>query len=119
MFNYDAAMADPEYRGFTNVSFVPESDQEEQVINEDDFQQTVDIYDTVMKVVFKKSELVETPHIGGNEKRLVTVQFAKYVLLENYEELLDDIGWEFHFASTPMKGQEYITLKMEGMLEHE
>ncbi|WP_071863463.1 hypothetical protein, partial [Enterococcus devriesei] len=88
MFDYDTAMADPESHIFTNVSQTNNSlAQSEYDYMYDDFGTQVYSSDLVMKVVFKKRKV--------NNNCLTTITFAKYVTIDNYVELIDDIGIEY------------------------
>ncbi|MFC0278132.1 hypothetical protein ACFFH2_15770 [Enterococcus devriesei] len=112
MFNYDSAMADPESHIFTNVSQTNSSDaQSEYDYMYDDFGTQVYSSDLVMKVVFSKKEIIKD--------RLIKVTFAKYVTIDNYIELIDDIGIEYQDYSFAMEGKEYLQKKLEGALDRE
>lgn len=112
MFDYDAAMADPRNRVFTNVVSIQDDS------NQTDFDYMLDDYgtqvlpnDLVMKVVFSKKEIIQD--------RLIKVTFAKYVSIDNYVELIDDIGIEYQDYSFAMEGKEYLQRKLEGALDRE
>ncbi|MDT2759302.1 hypothetical protein [Enterococcus xiangfangensis] len=112
MFDYDTAMADPASRIFTNVSQASNSDvQSEYDYMYDDFGTQVYDDDLVMKVVFKKRKI--------SNGCLTTLTFAKYVMIDNYAELIDDIGIEYQDYSFAIEGKEYLQKKLEGALDRE
>ncbi|MDT2422450.1 hypothetical protein P7D66_08675 [Enterococcus avium] len=120
MFDYDAAMADTTCRLFTNINQTSErNDKSDYDYMYDDFGTQVLPDDLVMKVVFKKKDVVNIPHSGKFEQHLVTVTFAKYVTIDNYVELMDDIGIEYQDYSFAMEGRDYLQQKLEGALDRE
>lgn len=120
MFDYDTAMADPKCRLFTNINQTPERiDKSDYDYMYDDFGTQVLPDDLVMKVVFKKKDVVSVSHSGKFEQRLVTVAFAKYVAIDNFVELIDDIGIEHQDYCFAMEGRDYLQQKLEGALDRE
>lgn len=112
MFNRDVAMADPDNRVFTNIK--PRNPNPVEVdydYNLDDLGSQVLPDDLVMKVVFKKRKI--------SEGCLTTITFTKYVTIDNYVELIDDIGIEYQDYSFAIEGREYLQKKLEGALDHE
>lgn len=112
MFNRDVAMSDPDSRVFTNIrprSTTPVEDDYD--YNLDDFGSQVLPDDLVMKVVFKKRKITNDC--------LTTITFAKYVTIDNYVELMDDVGIEYQDYSFAIEGREYIQKKLEGALDRE
>ncbi|MGM0173670.1 hypothetical protein [Enterococcus sp. DIV0800] len=111
-FDYDSKMADPESHIFTNVRQTNNSGaRSEYDYMYDDFGTQVYPKDLVMKVVFSKREVIKD--------RLIKVTFAKYVTIDNYVELIDDIGIEYQDYSFAMEGKEYLQNKLEGALDRE
>ncbi|SPW86820.1 Uncharacterised protein [Enterococcus malodoratus] len=112
MFDYDAAMADSDNRVFTNIKQqTPNPVEVDYDYNLDDLGSQVLPDDLVMKVVFKKRKI--------SEGCLTTITFAKYVTIENYVELIDDIGIEYQDYSFAIEGREYLQKKLEGALDRE
>lgn len=112
MFNRDVAMSDPDNRLFTNIrprSTTPVEDDYD--CNLDDFGSQVYDDDLVMKVVFKKREI--------SNDRLIMSTFVKYVTIDNYVELIDDIGIEYQDYSFAIEGREYLQKKLEGALDRD
>ena len=109
MFNYDRAMADTKSHIFTNVSQSNINTEYDYMF--DDYGTQVFPSDLVMKVVFSKREITQD--------RLVKVTFAKYVVIDNYVELIDDIGIEYQDYSFAIEGREYLQKKLEGVLDRE
>lgn len=112
MFNRDVAMSDPDNRLFTNIrprSTTPVEDDYD--YNLDDFGSQVYDDDLVMKVVFKKREI--------SNDRLIMSTFVKYVTIDNYVELIDDIGIEYQDYSFAIEGREYLQKKLEGALDRD
>ena len=112
MFNRDVAMSDPDNRVFTNIR--PSNLVCTEVAydyNLDDFGSQVSPDDLIMKVVFSKKEV--------REDRLIKVTFAKYVTIDNYIELIDDVGIEHQDYSFAIEGREYLQKKLEGALDRE
>ena len=109
MFNYDSAMSDTESHVFTNVSQSNINTEYDYMF--DDYGTQVFPSDLVMKVVFSKREITQD--------RLVKVTFAKYVVIDNYVELIDDIGIEYQEYSFAIEVREYLQKKLEGALERE
>lgn len=110
MFDYDTAMADTKNHVFTNITQQNDIDSEYDYMF-DDLGSEVHPEDLVMKVVFLKKE------IHGD--RLLKVTFAKYVTIDNYVDLIDDIGIEYQDYSFAIEGKEYLRKKLEGALERE
>lgn len=110
MFNYDRAIQNPENRIFINVNPKKQIEEEYDYKN-DDLGNVVYPSDLVMKIVFSKREIIED--------RLIKVTFAKYVLLDNYQEMLDEIGIEYQDYSFAIEGREYLQKKLEGVLDRE
>ncbi|MBU5364263.1 hypothetical protein KQI33_02590 [Enterococcus devriesei] len=110
MFDYDTAMADTKNHVFTNITQQNDIDSEYDYMF-DDLGSEVHPEDLVMKVVFLKKE------IHGD--RLLKVTFAKYVTIDNYVDLIDDIGIEYQDYSFAIEGKEYLQKKLEGALERE
>lgn len=111
MFNYDSAMTDPKSHVLTNVSQSENDVQSEYDYMYDDFGTQVYDDDLVMKVVFKKRKV--------STGCLTTITFAKYVAIDNYVELIDDIGIEYQDYSFAIEGREYLQKKLEGVLDRE
>lgn len=112
MFDYDTAMADTDSHVFTNVIQTNESYiRSEYDYMYDDFGTQVNPTDLVMKVVFSKKEVIKD--------RLIKVTFAKYVTIDNYVELIDDVGIEYQDYSFAIEGREYLQKKLEGVLDRE
>ena len=110
MFIYDIAMGDPDNRTFTNVN--PKEDiQSEYDYMYDDFGTQVLPDDLVMKVVFQTRKI--------SKDCLTTITFAKYVTIDNYVELIDDVGIEYQDYSFAIEGREYLQKKLEGVLDRE
>ncbi|EOI58876.1 hypothetical protein [Enterococcus gilvus] len=112
MFNRDVAISDPDNRVFTNIN--PRSTEAAEVdydYNLDDFGSQVLPDDLVMKVVFKKRKI--------SKDCLTTITFAKYVTIDNYVELIDDVGIEYQDYSFAIEGREYLQKKLEGALDRE
>lgn len=110
MFDYDTAMADPDSHVFTNVNQKNDIQSEYDYMY-DDFGTQVLPDDLVMKVVFKKRKV--------SKDRLTTITFAKYVTIDNYVELIDDIGIEYQDYSFAIEGREYLQKKLEEALDRE
>lgn len=111
MFNYDSAMTDPKSHVLTNVSQSENDVQSEYDYMYDDFGTQVYDDDLVMKVVFKKRKV--------SKGCLTTITFAKYVTIDNYVELIDDVGIEYQDYSFAIEGREYLQKKLEGVLDRE
>lgn len=112
MFDYDKAISDPDNHVFTNVNQTQiKNDKSEYDYMYDDFGTQVYDSDLVMKVVFSKRQITQD--------RLVKVTFAKYVVIDNYVELIDDIGIVYQDYSFAIEGREYLQKKLEGVLDRE
>lgn len=109
IFNYDSAMSDTESHVFTNVSQSNINTEYDYMY--DDLGTQVLPDDLVMKVVFKKRKI--------SKDCLTTITFAKYVTIDNYVELIDDIGIEYQDYSFAIEGREYLQKKLEGVLDRE
>lgn len=110
MFDYDTAISDTESHVFTNICNQNNFESEYDYML-DDFGSRVLPDDLVMKVVFSKKEIIQD--------RLIKVTFAKYVTIDNYVELIDDIGIEYQDYSFAIEGKEYLQKKLEGALDRE
>ena len=109
MFDYDKAISDPDNHVFTNVNQTQiKNDKSEYDYMYDDFGTQVLPDDLVMKVVFKKRKV--------SNDCLTTITFAKYVTIDNYVELIDDVGIEYQDYSFAIEGKEYLRKKIEGTL---
>ncbi|WP_379946433.1 hypothetical protein [Enterococcus devriesei] len=112
MFDYDKAISDSDNHLFTNVNqTLNKNDNPEYGYLYDDFGTQVLPDDLVMKVVFKKRKI--------SKDCLTTITFAKYVTIDNYVELIDDVGIEYQDYSFAIEGKEYLQKKIEGTLDRE
>lgn len=112
MFHHDNAMTDTENHVFINVNQAPKtSNLADDEYLYDDFGTHVLPDDLVMKVIFSKKEI--------RQDRLIKITFAKYVTIDNFVELIDDIGIEYQDYSFAMEGREYLQKKIEGALDRE
>ena len=111
MFDYDTAIANQASHVFINVNSKSEQEKSEFDYMYDDFGTQVLPEDLVMKAVFSKKE------VRGD--RLIKVTFAKYVTIDNYVELIDDVGIEYQAYSFAIEGREYLQKKLEGALDRE
>ncbi len=112
MFNYDSAMSDTESHVFTNVS-QPENESEDIPYNIDDFDNTVYPDDLVMKIVFVKGTIIEDKYYVKGKP------YAKYVVLDSFQEVLDDEGIEYQDYCQALEGRAYLQMKQEGTLARE
>ena len=103
MFDYDKAISDPDNHVFTNVN---------QTLNKNDNPEYGYMYDDFGTQVLPDERKI-------SKDCLTTITFAKYVTIDNYVELIDDIGIEYQDYSFAIEGKEYLQKKIEGTLDRE
>lgn len=114
MVNYDQALADESSSVFLNINSTVSDEKEDREYDLDDYESRVSSNDFVWKVTFRYSEIVATGYQGSCEKKIIPVEFDKYVLSKNLDNLLHDHDGYYFERAEPITADEYIKLNKEG-----